>query len=191
MTEAIWILLTPPVDLGTQGKPLAVVAHQGGAFYLDATGNSPDGLGASRAANIADLLGVAPTSARDWLGVALSNIGLWDQGPVIEAQDVETARAQAAQAARDWRPPPRHQTRQERMFREARIMAEWAQEYPKAAAGDADDPDADLALAQMLLPPVDSTSPHTWMPLGVGDTACAFCGQDQDGPLHQVGPGRE
>ena len=62
MTEAVWMLLTPTVDFGIQGNPMAVVAHPGGAFCVDARGHSPEGLGASRAANNASLLGVLPTS---------------------------------------------------------------------------------------------------------------------------------
>ena len=68
---------------------------------------------------------------------------------------------------------------------ELRGMEEWAQEYPEAAAGDVDDPEADLALMHYITPPVDPDKPHRWLPLDVGDANCGFCDKPESDAIHQ------
>jgi hypothetical protein len=180
---AAWILLTPPSYV--QGSALAVIADDTKAIYLEGDGQPALGLDAARTEMVARMIGRTPTSAREWLDVALCNIGIWEFGPVIDAPTFDTAVEQALAAAAGWGPEPPSETREERMFREAQAAYAWSQLYPVAADGEVDDPDADLALAQMMLPPVDPTQPHTWMPLGLDDVECGFCGDDRDGHLHR------
>jgi hypothetical protein len=184
MSAAFWLLLTPVAEIEVEARPIVMLADAVGAFCLNEVGEPIEGLDVARSHMVAEIVGVQPSSAREWLSLNLTNIGLWAYGPAVACPNLDQARGDALRAAQAWQSEPHEESRQERLFRESRIMAEWAEEYPEAAAGEVDDPDADLALAQMMLPPVNPAEPHRWMPLAAGEVECGFCGKLQDAPLH-------
>jgi hypothetical protein len=75
-------------------------------------------------------------------------------------------------------------SRQELMAFQARVTDDWSQRYPEAAAGDVDDPVADLALAQAMSAAADPAGQHQWLPATLGAADCWICFGEQDHPLH-------
>lgn len=80
---------------------------------------------------------------------------------------------------------PTFATRRERLDHEARVMHEWSVRFPEAASGDVDDPEADLALAKAMSPPVDPSSPHSWLPVALTQPKCWWCFGDKTEDIHQ------
>ncbi|MCW2672982.1 MAG: hypothetical protein JWP14_1571 [Frankiales bacterium] len=180
--DAVYVLLTSPEWL--QHSAMAVVADDAWTAYVGEDGEDWDGLDHARTRQIAALLDHRPTTANEWLTVALVNLGLWHVGPLRYAASFDDAYDAAMSELRAIPSPAAAPTRNEMMWQQARLMEQWAEDYPEAAAGDVDDPDADLGLHQILLPPVDPTAEHPWTPLAVGDVACGFCDQPAKHSLH-------
>lgn len=178
-----WMLLTP-APFEVDGEAMAIVADVEHARYLSPRGEDLPGLDRERTARVALVIDRAPTTPVEWVQVATCNIGLCILGAIVEADTFEDAYLQALAAVRAWQPSSPVESRQDRLAREAALMYEWSSLYPEAAAGDVDDPDADLALAQLMLPPLDPSRRHTWMPFAVGERDCGFCDQPVDGQLH-------
>jgi hypothetical protein len=181
---ACYVILTS-VE-GVDGGPVAVLADDRSTEYIDADGRA--WLSHERTLQVAARLQRSPTTAREWLSTALVNIGMyWQFGAVQTASSLDEARNAALVEMANILPPVEQppESRAQRVARQAAAMYEWSRLYPEAAAGEVNDPEADLALHQMMLPPIDPEKPHPWTPIAVDETVCGFCDQLPDHPLHR------
>lgn len=196
---ALYTIITP--SDGVQGGAFAAIADDSGAHYLFPDGSSGvAGLDDDRIITVASYADTTPTDALTWLNLACTNLLYVDMTDPAEAADLEAATRAAGEALAalpapvtaaapepspvepdPWTPPA---TRDELMAWQRQMMDDWAEQYPEAAAGDVDDPEADLALAQLLTPPVNPELPHKWLPLALDETECGFCDKPAEDPIH-------
>lgn len=182
---------------GINGRPFAVAADDQAAHYVFPEGTDGGDLNDDRIVQAARSLNITPANADDWLEVACANMVFVGFSQPQSAPDIASAQtaaqlalaqvvpetddqAQAPEAG--WAVP---QTRDEVAAFQRAAADEWAQMYPAAAADDDDDPEAELALMQLMTPPVDPTKPHKWLPIATTETDCGFCDQPQDAAIHK------
>lgn len=195
---ALYAIATPYPFVDDQ-LAIGIVADDTQAHYvLPANAVTDSGLDDSRIHDVAVSVGTRPTNAQEWFEVASYNIGYFQVDDPTEVESIDQAtRAAEAQLAQynstvdldqatgndPW--SPTFTTREDRVAFQQKALDQWAQQYPEAADG-ADDPDANLALKQLTTPPIQPASPHDWLPLTLGDTDCAFCGQPQAAAIHSA-----
>lgn len=186
-----------PAD-GAVGDGFGVAADDTGARYVfrDGSDSGQGGLDNERISSLAKRFGV-PTKATDWLNLALANTGYNEGVASGQAETLDAAAAQALDALKKLPEPPSPavvdagfhapQTREELMAFQRNATDVWSQQYPEAAAGDVDDPEADLALVQLMTPPVDPEQPHKWLPIATTELDCGFCDQPANAAIHTAG----
>lgn len=197
---ALMTLLTPIP--GEEGYVFAIVADDDSARYVFADGADSDDLGldSDRITRLADWADSKPNSAEEWTAVAAQSLGNPVAAEPREFDSVEQAVEKALELitayptpqANPSRAPGQYpegapeppMSRDDRMAFERDALDEWAQQYPEAAAGDVHDPEADLALAHLMTPPVDPTKPHRWLPIATTEEDCGFCEKSADNVIH-------
>lgn len=204
---AMYVVYTPMPGLG--GYAFAVAADDTTARYVFDDGSDSDGTGldSDRIKRLAEWSTVKPKDALDWIGIASNSLGYPMAGDPVEAKslkDAVAAATEAVKAAGTFAPNPTRApgeepasapssspggfaTREERMQFERDALDEWALEYPEAASGDVNDPEADLALVHLMTPPVDPTKPHKWLPMATAEVNCGFCDLPADDAIHTAG----
>lgn len=193
--SAVYALFKP--FPGETGAVFAVVADDTGARYVFSGGDDTNeaGLNSDRIGVVRSFIDASPSNALEWFGVAAYALGNVVPGPLTAVDTLDEAVARATEAIEQEPtyvsvqvpPPPSFhvpQTQAERLAFQRQALDEWAQQYPEAAAGDVDDPEADLALAHLMTPPVDPERPHTWLPIATTETDCGFCDLPEDAPIH-------
>lgn len=202
---ALYAIVRPGMQV--DGQTFAIVADDDGADYVYTAGQEIPGLDADRVVRVGAARSTPPTNAEQWLAAAAYNIGYFIVSPPQPADSIDAARTTAAQALQslpDREPTPAEEatapnqddgstpdwhiptTREELAQYQANAAYVWSQQYPDVAAGDASDPEADLALRHLMTPPVDPTKPHDWLPIATTETDCGFCEQPQDAAIHQL-----
>lgn len=193
---ALYSLITPYPGL-VGGVAFAVVADDTQAHYVFPPGIDESGdLDDARIADVIQALSLPTASAADWLNAATYNLGYYSVNGPVEAPDIDAATKSATAEVAEWQEPATLDeetgndpwappvTREDRVAFQRQMSDEWAQLYPAAADGGVDDPEADLALTQMMTPPVDPTKPHKWLPIATTETDCGFCDQPADANIH-------
>lgn len=183
-----------PIE-GEVGDVWAIAADDTSARYVfqDGSDSGLGGLDSARIADFADRFGT-PTNADGWLELAALNTGYTMSVSSGTAETLDAAVAAAvgelataavpAAGPDDFAVPT---TRAELLVFQQRGMATWAEQYPEAAAGDVDDPEADLALVHLMTLPVNPEKSHKWLPIATTETDCGFCEQPEDAAIHTAG----
>lgn len=189
---AVYAVLTPVPD--EVGYVFAIAADDTSARYVFEDGADSDDLGldSARISRLRDWATTPPTDAAGWFALAAQSTGNSVFGPLVQADTLDDAVAQATEAlkavpAPTTASPSQILSRDDMLAFQRDAMDEWARQYPEAAAGDVDDPEADLALVHLMTPPVDPAKPHSWLPIATTEATCGFCDQPADAAIHTAG----
>lgn len=196
MTTAYYIVATP--TFGVTGQTFGIIADGMTAHYVFPDGSGDwEGLDDSRIAMATQELGETPSEPLDWLALATYNLNFIKTSTPVMTPSIEAARTAVLQAIELALPPDAEttsppagtnapQTRDELLAWQREMMDQWAEAYPEAAAGDVDDPEADLALRHYMTPPVDPDKPHQWLPIATTETDCGFCEKPAEDAIHNT-----